>query len=65
MRTILGLFMLAVFLKVQAVAAPPEPKPGLQRVGHIIIIFLENRSFDYAAMGRRWPGKAGAIRSRE
>jgi phospholipase C len=47
MRTILGLFMLAVFLTAQAVAPPPEPKPGLQRVGHIIIIFLENRSFDH------------------
>jgi phospholipase C len=28
-------------------ASPPEPVPGLERVGHIIVIFLENRSFDH------------------
>lgn len=26
--------------------APPKPVAGLERVGHIIVIFLENRSFD-------------------
>ena len=28
-------------------ASPPEPVHGLERVGHIIVIFLENRSFDH------------------
>jgi phospholipase C len=28
-------------------APPPAEKPGLERVGHIIVIFLENRSFDH------------------
>lgn len=27
-------------------AEPPAPKPGLEKVGHIIVLFLENRSFD-------------------
>ena len=26
---------------------PPPRKPGLERIGHIIILFLENRSFDH------------------
>src|SRR5580704_3900019 len=25
-------------------ASPPEPVPGLERMGHVIVIFLENRS---------------------
>ena len=28
-------------------AMPPERNPGLDRVGHIIVLFLENRSFDH------------------
>lgn len=27
-------------------AEPPAPKPGLDKVGHIVVLFLENRSFD-------------------
>jgi phospholipase C len=29
------------------VAAAPKPVPGLQKVDHIIVIYLENRSFDH------------------
>lgn len=29
-----------------ASAAPPKPAPGLEKIKHIIVIFLENRSFD-------------------
>ena len=44
-----GTLLLAlVFLTAPSGAAPPpKPVPGLERVGHIIIIFLENRSFDH------------------
>jgi phospholipase C len=28
-------------------ASPPERLPGLQRIGHVIVLFLENRSFDH------------------
>jgi phospholipase C len=28
-------------------APPPEAKPGLERIGHIVVIFMENRSFDH------------------
>jgi phospholipase C len=41
---------LPLFLLVSTNAlagSPPEPKSGLDRVGHIIVIFLENRSFDH------------------
>lgn len=39
---------LIVLLAMPAVAAPPpERKPGLDRIGHIIVLFLENRSFDH------------------
>ena len=34
-----------VILSTQTSAAPPQA--GLERVGHIIVIFLENRSFDH------------------
>jgi phospholipase C len=49
MRTLLGLVLLLfVALTTQTPAASlPEPRPGLQRVGHVIVIFLENRSFDH------------------
>jgi phospholipase C len=40
------LVLWTVTLATVAVAAP-APKPGLDRVGHIIVIFLENRSFDH------------------
>jgi len=26
---------------------PPPRKPGLERIGHVIVLFLENRSFDH------------------
>jgi phospholipase C len=49
MRTLLKtLFLPFIFLTTQTLAAaPPESRPGLERVGHIIVIFLENRSFDH------------------
>ena len=28
-------------------ASPPEHRPELDRIGHIIVVFLENRSFDH------------------
>ena len=28
-------------------ASPPERRPALDRIGHIIVLFLENRSFDH------------------
>jgi phospholipase C len=41
-------FLLSLVTAVPALAATlPEHKPGLDRVGHIIVLFLENRSFDH------------------
>ena len=39
----------ALHLETSARTAPPPPevKPGLERIGHIIVIYLENRSFDH------------------
>jgi phospholipase C len=43
-----ALLLTLSLLAIPALAAsPPERKPGLDRVGHIIVIFLENRSFDH------------------
>jgi phospholipase C len=49
MRTLLKTLLLPfIFVPTQIPAAPPpEPKSGLEKVGHIIVIFLENRSFDH------------------
>jgi acid phosphatase len=42
------LFFIFLAATVPALAAtPPEHKAGLDRVGHIIVLFLENRSFDH------------------
>jgi phospholipase C len=46
LRKALFLIFLATNVPVLA-AALPERKPGLGRVGHIIVLFLENRSFDH------------------
>lgn len=41
-------FLISLVTAVPGLAAsPPEHKPGLDRVGHIIVLFLENRSFDH------------------
>ena len=32
---------------IAACATPPPPKPGLDRIQHIIVIYAENRSFDH------------------
>jgi phospholipase C len=42
---LLGLLLVAA--SPSGAFQPPERKPGLDRVGHIIILFLENRSFDH------------------
>jgi phospholipase C len=49
MRALLKIALLPLLVvSTEALAAPPpEPRPGLDRVGHIIVIFLENRSFDH------------------
>jgi phospholipase C len=42
--------LLLIFLLMTSpalAASPPEHKPGLERIGHIIVLFLENRSFDH------------------
>jgi phospholipase C len=40
--------LIFVLLISAALAAPPpQRKPELDRVGHIIVLFLENRSFDH------------------
>jgi acid phosphatase len=41
------LFALIFLMTPSGAAPPPKPVPGLDRVGHIIVIFLENRSFDH------------------
>jgi phospholipase C len=49
MRALLKIALLPfLVIATQTLGAPPsEPQPGLERVGHIIVIFLENRSFDH------------------
>src|SRR5580658_7872710 len=49
MCKILGILLVALVASAVAsiAAPPPEPVPGLERVGHIIVIYLENRSFDH------------------
>ena len=43
-----ALLLIFLLMTSSALAAPPSArKPGLERVGHIIVIFLENRSFDH------------------
>jgi phospholipase C len=46
MRNIALILFLIMATRTLA-APPPEPRPVLERVGHIIVIFLENRSFDH------------------
>lgn len=48
MRRFATIPLVLTLLSARAVASPvPPPKPGLERVGHIIVIYLENRSFDH------------------
>jgi phospholipase C len=49
MRALLKIALLPfLVIATQTFAAPPSgPRSGLERVGHIIVIFLENRSFDH------------------
>lgn len=35
------------FVSLSAKADPVKPVPGLNKVEHIIVIYLENRSFDH------------------
>ena len=46
----LGKALLFLFLAITGpalAAAPYEHRPELDRIGHIIVVFLENRSFDH------------------
>ena len=46
MQKFTGILLLAFVLsRTHSIAAPPAP--GLERVRHIIVIFLEYRSFDH------------------
>ena len=49
MRTFQKVALLACLLGASVAAAqtPPPRKPGLDRIGHIVVLFLENRSFDH------------------
>src|SRR6516164_5642361 len=43
----LAMLLAATAMATSAEAAEvPGPKPGLDKVGHIIVLYLENRSFD-------------------
>ena len=43
-----ALLLIFVLMTSPVLAAPPpERKQGLERIGHIIVLFLENRSFDH------------------
>ena len=48
MKNLAGTLALAFAALVQPTLAapPPEPVAGINKIGHIIVIFLENRSFD-------------------
>lgn len=45
--SLIGLWIGAALPGPAAAADPPAPKPGLDKVGHIIVLYLENRSFDH------------------
>src|SRR6201989_3637951 len=48
MQPLRNALSLTILLAMAAVAAsPPERKAGLDRIGHIVVLFLENRSFDH------------------
>jgi phospholipase C len=55
-----ALLFLVMTMPVLA-APPPERKPSLDRIGHIIILFLENRSFDH--LYGLFPGAEGILDS--
>ena len=40
-----GLALVSVLSSAEAQEAP-KPAPGLDKIGHIVVIYLENRSFD-------------------
>jgi phospholipase C len=41
------LFLFLAITGPALAASPPEHRPELDRIGHIIVLFLENRSFDH------------------
>lgn len=44
----LASFLLATtFFARPALAEPPKPVPGLEKINHVIVIYLENRGFDH------------------
>jgi phospholipase C len=46
LRTVVFSVFLAINVPALG-ASPPERRPELDRIGHIIVVFLENRSFDH------------------
>src|ERR1700728_2964582 len=41
------LFLSLAITGPASAASPPEHRPELDRIGHIVVLFLENRSFDH------------------
>ena len=61
----------AAFCMAAPALAAPDPKPGLDKINHIVVIYLENRSFDNlyglfpGAAGVRDAGAAGVQRDKD
>ena len=65
-RTLAALCTLGLLLASCAPARPvaASPSPGIERIGHVIVVYLENRSFDglYGSFsGANGLAQAGAI----
>src|SRR2546430_9404208 len=67
-RSLAALCTLGLLLASCALAGPaaptPTPTPGIERIGHVIVVYLENRSFDglYGSFaGANGLAQAGAI----
>src|SRR2546430_4237296 len=61
MRSLAALCTLGLLLASCALAGPAAPAPtstpGIERIGHVVVIYLENRSFD--GLYGRFPGANG------
>ena len=60
LRTVLFFVFLAINVPALA-ASPPERRPELDRIGHIVVVFLENRSFDH--LYGLFPGAEAVLRT--
>src|SRR5256885_14684328 len=65
-RTLVALCTIGLVLASCGPARPPaaQPSPGIERIGHVIVVYLENRSFDglYGSFaGANGLAQAGAI----